>query len=430
MGFMANRRGKTRCYPGRHLLVATSILVGGALVPRPATAGPVSTPGPRALLLRLDDSPSLPLLDPFRHAAGRPDSGLSHYLHGPYASWLNQPWKTLDWEAPFDPASHQPDRPRPINPNLEVLGSRREACRSRLDRQPAAWPFVAGHGHWFQQGLGVEGSLVNDPFPPSPQLEISNQVVPPWLRRLDAHWAHALVANAGCGPGGECSPGASFPAQTFATLWDALTPKQQPPPWWVCRERPVTVMRYGREQDSFVLLRCDGSIPEGALEKLSLLARPNGVPRPAVLPLEPEGSAIHGEWVTGIRMLHPRLLWLLHQVALKFPWRALYVYSGYRVPHGDLEPGTHRSQHGSGRALDIAVQGVAAEDLLRLCVELADTGCGYYPNNKFVHMDVRRRGAGGALWVDTSGPGQPSRYVNRWPGVVEQGRLVAVPTAN
>jgi hypothetical protein len=49
-------------------------------------------------------------------------------------------------------------------------------------------------------------------------------------------------------------------------------------------------------------------------------------------------------------------------------------------------------------------------------------GCGYYPNGKFVHFDIRYRGSG--LWVDASSPGEPSRYVNGWPGVVENGRVV------
>ncbi|MBW2453757.1 MAG: DUF882 domain-containing protein [Deltaproteobacteria bacterium] len=420
---MATRHGNTRARWGRPLLVAAAIAASAVVGPQAATAGRPPTGEPAPLALRLDDSPSLPLLDPFRHAAGRPAGELAQYLHGPYAEWLNRPWKALDWEAPVA-ASRPLDRPRVINPNIEAFGTRRTACVARLDRPPSGWPFGAGERHWFQAGLDTPVSLVDEPFPAPLPLEISSDIVPPWLRQVDLHWAHALIARTGCGQGGSCSPGASFPAHAFASLWDALTPRQLPPPWWVCRERPVVVARYGREQDTFVLLRCDGSIPEGALEKLSILARPPGVPRPAHWPQEPAAGAQQGEWVPGIRLLHPRLLWLLHRVALEFPWRGLYLYSGYRAAEKPTRPGTHRSQHAEGRALDISVHAVAAEDLLRLCAELPDTGCGYYPNGKFVHVDVRPRGRGRSLWVDVAAPGEPSRYVDGWPGVVEHGRVV------
>ncbi len=420
---MACRHRNTRARRGRSFWLAATIATGVVARPQPATAGRPPAPEPSPLTLRLDDSPSLPLLEPFRHAAGRPPGQLAQYLHGPYADWLSRPWRTLDWQAPIVAASPS-SRPRALNPNIEAFGTRRAACSARLDRPPSGWPFGASERHWFQAGLDTPASLIDEPLLPPQQLEISSSVVPPWLRQVDLHWAQALVTTTGCGQGGSCSPGASFPAQAFASLWEALTPRQLPPPWWVCRERPVVVARYGREQDTFVLLRCDGSIPEDALEKLSILARPPGVPRPALWPREPAAGAQQGEWIPGIRLLHPRLLWLLHRVALEFPWRGLYIYSGYRVAKEPTRPGTHRSKHVEGQALDISVQGVAAEDLLRLCAELPDTGCGYYPNSKFVHVDVRPLGRGSSLWVDLAAPGEPSRYVSEWPGVVEQGRVV------
>jgi hypothetical protein len=67
---------------------------------------------------------------------------------------------------------------------------------------------------------------------------------------------------------------------------------------------------------------------------------------------------------------------------------------------------------------------VANEHLLKVCRTLEDVGCGYYPNNKFVHIDVRRRGTGKALWIDVSGPGEPSEFVDSWPGVVDSGAFV------
>jgi hypothetical protein len=46
---------------------------------------------------------------------------------------------------------------------------------------------------------------------------------------------------------------------------------------------------------------------------------------------------------------------------------------------------------------------------------LGDTGCGFYPNSSFVHIDVRDAGAGHVTWIDASGPGETPRYVPTWP---------------
>jgi hypothetical protein len=68
--------------------------------------------------------------------------------------------------------------------------------------------------------------------------------------------------------------------------------------------------------------------------------------------------------------------------------------------------------------------GVPNASLFQVCQKLDDVGCGFYPNNKFVHVDVRRPGSGHPFWIDASGPGEPSRYVDAWPGVVDGGGLV------
>jgi hypothetical protein len=250
-------------------------------------------------------------------------------------------------------------------------------------------------------------------------LEIDETLVPRWLRRLDPHFASAFVSIAGCGRGGECSPGVPFPAEAFVTLFA----EPEPPPA-SCPERPARILGYGGEQEVFYLLRCDGSVPPGALERLSIVARPPGVAHPGELPLEPAPNGERGEWVPGVKLLHPRLLWVLHRIALAYPWKAVYIYSGYRQPEGETAGGSHKSQHHEGRAIDIQVDTVSNEDLLALCWQLPDLGCGYYPHNKFVHIDIRPRGTGHGVWVDLSQPGQPSRYVYEWPGVVERGRVV------
>ena len=68
---------------------------------------------------------------------------------------------------------------------------------------------------------------------------------------------------------------------------------------------------------------------------------------------------------------------------------------------------TPHSNHNFGRALDFRVQGVRNEELRDFCRTLRNTGCGYYPNSTFVHIDVRDAKA---YWVDLSRPGEPPRY--------------------
>lgn len=53
--------------------------------------------------------------------------------------------------------------------------------------------------------------------------------------------------------------------------------------------------------------------------------------------------------------------------------------------------------------------------MVAFCKTLADTGCGFYPNSSFVHIDVREPGAGHVSWIDASGPGETPRYVSVWP---------------
>jgi hypothetical protein len=187
--------------------------------------------------------------------------------------------------------------------------------------------------------------------------------------------------------------------------------KAAPCPRWRA-PRPVTVMRYAGESDHFALLDCDGAVSADALDRLSVLARPPAVPRPELpLPLEPEAG---DEWLPEVRLLDPRLVWLVQQLGQAFPGRAVVIYSGYRRD-------AHSGFHQKGRALDLQVYGVPNEQVFAFCKSLRDVGCGYYPENKFVHVDVRPYGTNRVLWVDVSKPGAPSRYVDGWPGVLEPG---------
>jgi hypothetical protein len=165
----------------------------------------------------------------------------------------------------------------------------------------------------------------------------------------------------------------------------------RPCPRWRA-PRPVTVMRYAGDGDRFALLDCEGAVTPEAIDRLSALA-----------------------WLPDERTIDPRLVWVVQQVAQAFPQRAIILFSGYRDGHSGL--------HQQGRALDFAVHGVPNSELFALCKSLRDVGCGYYPENSFVHVDVRPYATGHVLWIDVSRPGEPSRYVDGWPGLAEPGEV-------
>ena len=71
--------------------------------------------------------------------------------------------------------------------------------------------------------------------------------------------------------------------------------------------------------------------------------------------------------------------------------------------------------HATGRAIDFRIEGTKNEDVVAFCKTLTDTGCGFYPNSSFVHLDVRDPGAGHVSWIDASGPGETPHYVTAWP---------------
>jgi hypothetical protein len=338
---------------------------------------------PRIDPQRLDDpsQPTLGLLRRYLHAEVERPSAARSYLSGPWGRWGQSPWLTLAW-GPSPEAE-------PDNDDGAV------AAEDAVRNSPTG-PMRLG------------GSLM-------PTLQLTTAGPPTWLRRLNPEFFGLAFL----------STGPSFASNGFDTLWE---PKPKPIPWSKqCRRRPVTIARYGAEQATFELVRCDGSVAPFALDKLSILARPPMAPSPGeLLPDEPEpGAWEHGEWTPSVRLIHARLLWALQKVADTFPRRVIYLYSGYRPRYANkpTATGTHHSFHANGRAADIHVMGIANADLFRICRTLSDVGCGYYPNSKFVHIDVRTPGNGRAYWVDASEPGEPSRYVDSWPGVVEKGAL-------
>jgi len=191
-----------------------------------------------------------------------------------------------------------------------------------------------------------------------------------------------------------------------------------------CLHDPVEIVR-GAEVDKFSLQRCEGGLAPFALERLSVVLRPSQVARP-VLDLTSNGKAEslsskaksqkpekkEDILPSSVKRVDPGLAERLDLVAAHFkkPGRAVRVsvVSGYR-------PMSTGSLHSHGRAMDIRIEGVENEELVAFCKTIPDTGCGYYPNSSFVHVDVRDPGAGHVSWIDASGPGETPRYVTEWP---------------
>ncbi len=183
-----------------------------------------------------------------------------------------------------------------------------------------------------------------------------------------------------------------------------------------CKPARVTIDRAGLEGQAIALFDCHKRPSEEARRALSVLARPWGAAKPldvaadklAKKPKKGQKPLPPGELAPGVRWLDKGLLTRLDAIAHKFKDRPISLVSGYR-------PASRGSQHQTGRALDLRVAGVSNEELSAFCKTLPDTGCGYYPNSSFVHIDVRNPGTGTVSWIDASGPGEAPRYVTQWP---------------
>lgn len=179
-----------------------------------------------------------------------------------------------------------------------------------------------------------------------------------------------------------------------------------------CLREAVEIGRTSGEESKFVLTRCKGQPADKAIEKLSVMMRPYSVAKPASLPeLHPKAGAKNlreGEIAPGIHAADPGLLSRLQAIASEFPGHQITLVSGYR-------PGKASAHHHQGKALDLRVEGVKNEELATFCRSLVDTGCGYYPNGGFVHVDVRAKGTGHSYWIDSAGPGEAPHFVSSWP---------------
>lgn len=110
--------------------------------------------------------------------------------------------------------------------------------------------------------------------------------------------------------------------------------------------------------------------------------------------------------------VHPRLISTMAEVSDHFGGRTIEVVSGLR-PRAKGQKGP-RSKHHDGAAIDFRIVGVRNTELRDFCKSMKKLGCGYYPNNTFVHVDVRDKAVS---WVDLARPGEPARYTK-----IEQGK--------
>jgi hypothetical protein len=179
-----------------------------------------------------------------------------------------------------------------------------------------------------------------------------------------------------------------------------------------CTKDVVEIAR-GSETESLELVTCDGAVAPLAVEKVSILVRPGGAARPTT-PIEELAKKKGAELARGIKRVDPKLVMRMAQIVEHFAKAAaggpvkMEIVSGYR-------PTSSGSLHASGKAVDFRLEGAKNEDIVAFCRTLNDTGCGFYPNSSFVHIDVRDPGAGHVSWIDASGPGEPPRYVSQWP---------------
>ncbi len=103
--------------------------------------------------------------------------------------------------------------------------------------------------------------------------------------------------------------------------------------------------------------------------------------------------------------IHPRLIATIAEISDHFGGKTIEVVSGFRQPAKGQRGA--RSKHHEGAAIDFHIAGVRNSELRDFCRSIKKLGCGYYPNNTFVHVDVRDKAT---TWVDLARPGEPARY--------------------
>jgi hypothetical protein len=97
--------------------------------------------------------------------------------------------------------------------------------------------------------------------------------------------------------------------------------------------------------------------------------------------------------------LDPRLGGIIQGLEDQFPGKKVKIHRGSSEKGGT-------SQHSKGKALDVSIPGVKPAEIFKhLRKSVPSGGVGYYPNQPFVHVDVRDKPA---TWVDFTKPGEKS----------------------
>ncbi len=90
--------------------------------------------------------------------------------------------------------------------------------------------------------------------------------------------------------------------------------------------------------------------------------------------------------------LHPVLLQKLNDLRHRIQ-KPIIITSGYRCPVNNEEVGgVNGSYHLFGMAADIYVAKMSLKELLNAAKDIGFPGIGYYPENNFLHLDIRPAG--------------------------------------
>jgi hypothetical protein len=266
---------------------------------------------------------------------------------------------------------------------------------------------MTSRAHLISAGLvSVASLLASSAFAADPPNAAAPTTTPAPAKKKTAMIVHAAESDRAAADKRTTGKKSGASKTTKATKKE----KAKPP----CFSPTIEIMR-GTEGDRFSLTKCDGTLAPTALEHLSVLARPGSAGKPEKA--WNELAKVKGTNIAaGIRRVDAGLAARLETVIAHFTKDGktprMEVISGYR-------PASVGSFHANGRALDFHVDGVSNEALVAFCKTLNDTGCGYYPNSSFVHMDVRPPGTGHVQWIDASGPGETPHYVSAWPAPPE-----------
>lgn len=94
--------------------------------------------------------------------------------------------------------------------------------------------------------------------------------------------------------------------------------------------------------------------------------------------------------------LHPLLLRKPNELRCKIQ-KPIIITSGYRcIAHNKKVGGVNTSYHLFGMAADIYVAKIPLEILFKEADKIGFNGIGYYPENNFLHLDIRP--AGPVFW--------------------------------